>query len=83
MNAGNILYQYKGYVNKDYMTRAYSDLNDDIIIAGWDDGHCYIWNLIDKKNKKKNKNYLKFKPFSKELSFYLKKRIYFYIKRWN
>ena len=67
MIAGKILYQYKGYVNKDYMTRAYADLNDDIIIAGGDDGHCYIWNLIDKKNNKKNKNHVNFKPFSKEL----------------
>ena len=67
MITGKILYQYKGYVNMDYMTRAYADLNDDVIIAGGDDGHCYLWNLIDKKNKKKNENYVKFKPFSKEL----------------
>ena len=67
MIAGKILYQYKGYVNKDYMTRAYSDLNDDVIIAGGEDGHCYLWNLIDKKSKKENENYVKFKPFSKEL----------------
>ena len=67
MMVGRILYQYKGNVNKDYMTRAYTDLNDDIIIVGGDDGRCYIWNLIDKKNKKKNKNYINFKPFSKEL----------------
>lgn len=66
MMIGRILYQYKGYVNEKLMIRAYADLNDDVIIAGGEDGFCYIWNLLEKKNKTKNKNYVNFKPFAKE-----------------
>lgn len=64
MNAGRILYQYKGYVNNISMTRAYADLSDDMIIVGGKDGYCYLWNLYEKTN---NNNYIRFKPFSKEL----------------
>ena len=69
MVAGRIIYKYKGYVNKYSMTRANIDFCDDVIIAGGEDGFCYIWNLFDKVqiNKKENKNFIKFKPFSKEL----------------
>lgn len=68
MITGRILYQYKGYVNKELMIRAYADLNDDVIIAGGEDGFCYIWNILDKnkKNKTNNENYVNFKPFAKE-----------------
>ena len=64
MNAGRILYQYKGYVNNISMTRAHADLNDDVIIVGGKDRYCYLWNLYEKTN---NNNYIRFKPFSKEL----------------
>ena len=64
MNSGRILYQYKGYVNNVSMTRAYADLSDDVIIVGGKDGYCYLWNLYEKLE---NKNYIRFKPFSKEL----------------
>ena len=68
MSAGRIIYQYKGYVNKNSMTRGYMDLNDDVIIVGGEDGYCYLWNLFDKENtNEKNINYECFKPFAKEL----------------
>ena len=64
MNAGRILYQYKGFVNNISMTRAYGDLCDNVIIVGGKDGYCYLWNIYEKTI---NKNYIRFKPFSKEL----------------
>ena len=64
MNAGRILYQYKGFVNNISMTRAYGDLCDNVIIVGGKDGYCYLWNIYEKII---NKNYIRFKPFSKEL----------------
>ena len=64
MNTGRILYQYKGYVNNISMTRAHADLKDDVIIVGGKDRYCYLWNLYEKTN---NNNYIRFKPFSKEL----------------
>jgi len=68
MSAGRIIYQYKGYVNKNSMTRGYMDVNDDVIIVGGEDGYCYLWNLFDKENtNEKNINYECFKPFAKEL----------------
>ena len=68
MSAGRILYNYKGYVNKNTMGRCYMDLSDNVIIAGSEDGYCYLWNLFnDESNKAKNKNYERYKPFSKEL----------------
>ena len=68
MHAGRILYNYKGYVNKNSMTRSYTDLSDNVIIVGSEDGYCYLWNLFDTSNKKnKNKNYERYKPFSKEI----------------
>ena len=68
MSAGRILYQYKGYANKNSMTRGYMDVNDDVIIVGGEDGYCYLWSLFDKENnKEKNINYECFKPFAKEL----------------
>ena len=69
MSIGKILYQYKGSTHKNSMTRAYADLCDDVIIIGGEDGYCYLWNLLDKdciKNKKNN-NYIKFKPYAKDL----------------
>ena len=65
MVVGKILYQYKGYENKFSMIRGYTDLCEDVIIAGGEDGFCYVWNLFGKNHK--NKNYIKFKPFPKEL----------------
>ena len=68
MSAGKILYQYEGYMNKYSMIRGYTDLSDDVIIVGGEDGNCYIWNLFDKEgNKDVNKKYEFFKPFAKEL----------------
>ena len=68
MSAGRILYNYKGYVNKNTMGRCYMDLSDNVIIAGSEDGYCYLWNLFNgESNKAKNKNYERYKPFSKEL----------------
>ena len=64
MIAGRIICQYKGYANKCSMTRAFTDLSDDVIIVGGEDGYCYVWKLIEGI---KNKNYIRFKPFSKEL----------------
>ena len=66
MVEGKIIYQYKGYVNKASMTRAYTDLIDDVIIVGGEDGNCYLWNIYNKDNGKV-KNYEFFRPFAKEL----------------
>ena len=67
MVEGKIIYQYKGYVNKTSMTRAYTDLIDDVIIVGGEDGNCCLWNLYNKEQSGKIKNYEFFKPFAKEL----------------
>ena len=67
MVEGKIIYHYKGYVNKASMTRAYTDLIDDVIIVGGEDGNCCLWNLYDKEQCGKINNYEFFKPFAKEL----------------
>ena len=67
MVEGKIIYQYKGYVNKASMTRAYADLIDDVIIVGGEDGNCCLWNIYNKEQVGKIKNYEFFKPFAKEL----------------
>lgn len=69
MSIGKILYQYIGSTHKYSMTRAYTDLSDDVIIVAGEDGYCHIWNLLDKdcKKGKKNRNYIKFKPYAKDL----------------
>lgn len=67
MVEGKIIYQYKGYVNKASMTRAYTDLTDDVIIVGGEDGNCCLWNIYNKEKSGKIKNYEFFKPFAKEL----------------
>ena len=70
MSAGRILYKYKGYVNKNSMTRGFIDVCDDVIIAGSEDGYCYVWNFFNNEDhikKDKNKNYERCKPYSKEL----------------
>jgi len=67
MVEGKIIYQYKGYVNKTSMTRAYADLIDDVIIVGGEDGNCCLWNIYNKEQEGKIKNYEFFKPFAKEL----------------
>ena len=70
MSVGKILYKYKGYVNKNSMTRGFIDVCDDVIISGSEDGYCYVWNFFnneEKIKKDKNKNYERCKPYSKEL----------------
>jgi len=67
MVEGKIIYQYKGYVNKTSMTRAYTDLIDDVIIVGGEDGNCCLWNIYNEGQVGKIKNYEFFKPFAKEL----------------
>ena len=66
MNKGRIIHQYKGYKNEYSMTRAYSDLVDDVIIIGGEDGNCYVWKIYEQIKEEKNKIYETFKPFSKE-----------------
>ena len=66
MNKGRIIHQYKGYKNEYSMTRAYSDLVDDVIIIGGEDGNCYVWKIYEQIKEEKNKIYESFKPFSKE-----------------
>ena len=48
------------------MTRAYTDLTDDAIIIGGEDGNCYVWKIKEPILNEKNKVYEYFKPFSKE-----------------
>ena len=67
MQEGIIIYQYKGYVNKSSMTRAFTDVSDDVIIVGGEDGNCCLWNLYSKEKRLKIKDYEFFKPFSKEI----------------
>ena len=66
MNKGTIEKQYKGYKNEYLMTRAYTDLTDDAIIIGGEDGNCYVWKIKEPILNEKNKVYEYFKPFSKE-----------------
>ena len=68
MPEGKLIHKYKGYVNKNKMVRTYSDLCNDIIISGSEDGNCYIWSLFNlENNSKKNYHYEYFKPFSKDI----------------
>ena len=67
MPEGKLIHKYKGYVNKNKMVRTHSDLCNDVIISGSEDGNCYIWNLFNlEDNSKKNYHYEYFKPFSKD-----------------
>ena len=66
MNKGRIIHQYKGYKNEYSMTRVHSDLIDDVIIIGGEDGNCYVWKIYEQIKEEKNKVYESFKPFSKE-----------------
>lgn len=66
MQKGTIKNEYKGYENKDSMIRSYYDPIDDVIIAGGEDGNCYVWKAFEFINGEKNKNYEYFRPFSKE-----------------
>lgn len=66
MDNGRIIRQYKGCSNKYSMIRAHSDLTDDVIIIGGDDGKCFAWKIYEQIKEEKNKIYECFKPFSKE-----------------
>ena len=68
MNEGKNISKFKGYQNENSMIRASVDLSNDVIISGSENGFCYIWHIINKKNKeRKNYNYEYFKPFSRDI----------------
>jgi len=68
MNDGKNITKYKGYENEKSMIRATPDLSNDVIISGSENGFCYLWNIANKKDKKrKNYNYEYFQPFLRDI----------------
>ena len=65
---GKMINKYKGLVNEDSMIRASSDLCNDVIISGSEDGCVYVWSINNKENdERKNYHYEYFKPFSQDI----------------
>ena len=68
MPDGKLIHKYKGHVNEVAMIRAHVDTLHDVVVTGSENGHCYLWNKINKENgNKKNYAYEYFKPFSKDI----------------
>jgi len=68
MNEGKNITKYRGYENEYSMIRATPDLSSDVIISGSENGFCYLWNIKNKKDKKrKNYNYEYFQPFLRDI----------------
>ena len=68
MKDGKNITKYRGYENENSMIRATPDLSNDVIISGSENGFCYLWNIENKKDKKrKNYNYEYFQPFLRDI----------------
>ena len=68
MNDGKNITKYRGYENEKSMIRATPDLSNDVIISGSENGFSYLWNIVNKKDKKrKNYNYEYFQPFLRDI----------------
>ena len=68
MPDGKLIHKYKGHVNEVAMIRAHVDTLHDVVVTGSENGHCYLWNKMNKENgNKKNYAYEYFKPFSKDI----------------
>ena len=68
MPDGKMIHKYKGHVNEFSMIRAHVDTLHDVVVSGSENGHCYLWNKMNKENNnKKNYSYEYFKPFSKDI----------------
>ena len=68
MSDGKNITKYRGYENENSMIRATPDLSNDVIISGSENGFCYLWNIANKKDKKrKNYNYEYFQPFLRDI----------------
>lgn len=50
---GELLNEYKGHKNADYKIDSCMNDKDDQVLSGSEDGHVYIWDLIEAKVKKK------------------------------
>jgi WD40 repeat protein len=47
VNDGKIIQKYKGYLNDEYMIRAFYEEIYDLVISASDDGNVYVWKKIE------------------------------------
>ncbi|KAI9822593.1 MAG: hypothetical protein M1827_000312 [Pycnora praestabilis] len=44
---GNLLQSYKGHVNEEYRIRSCLGVGDAYVVSGSEDGHIYVWDLLE------------------------------------
>jgi len=52
-----MLQSYKGHINTEYRIRSCLGLADAVILSGSEDGHIYVWDLLEGKVIEKIKSH--------------------------